>query len=216
MASRQVLARIEAALIAATRASPATIASSVQRSGRSVMHGQRLPSTSTCVGATGSASSARRIASMRRLQNIEAVDLVAIGPADRPGERARADDRRQPRALGARERLGVRKPADAPARVEDHGRGHHRPGERPAARLIDSRDAREVMHRARARTGVRCGAGRAARALEDRVGGARRAAAAQLAMNGGELAAAARRTRARSSSSRQAAPSASAAPVTCS
>ena len=50
---------------------------------------------------------------------------------------------RRARSLRA-EHLGVRQPADAPARIEDHRRGHHRPCERPAARLVDPGDAREV------------------------------------------------------------------------
>ena len=76
--------------MALTRASPATIASSVHPSGRSAMHGQRLPSTRTWVGATGSASSARRIASnvawrMLRLS----ISSRSAQPTAQASERAR-------------------------------------------------------------------------------------------------------------------------------
>src|SRR5213078_276348 len=50
----------------------------------------------------------------RRLENVEAIDLVAIRPADAEGERARADEEREPLALLRRQQLRVREPPDAP------------------------------------------------------------------------------------------------------
>ena len=52
--------------------------------------------------AHASASSARRIASKRGLQDVQRVDLRGVGPADRPGAGSRADlARPAPRARGA-------------------------------------------------------------------------------------------------------------------
>ena len=61
-ASRATLATIDAALTQATLASPSTTGSIVQRSPRPARIGQRSPSTITCSGAHGNASSALRIA----------------------------------------------------------------------------------------------------------------------------------------------------------
>ena len=62
-ASRAVLARIDAALISPTRASPPITASKSQSRPSMRRSGQRLPSTQTRPGATASPRSARRIAS---------------------------------------------------------------------------------------------------------------------------------------------------------
>ncbi len=106
----------------------------------------------------------------RRLQDVQAVDLVAIRPADRPGERARADDGSQACALRDRKHLGVGKAANAPLRVQDHRSRHHRARQRPAAGLIDpatrarlTPSARRISSAHSRRIGTAIGRARSAR-----------------------------------------------------
>ena len=108
-------------------------------------------------------------------EDVERVDLVAIGPADRPGERARADDAaRGARAPRRSATLESARPRMRRLRVEDHRRRDHRSRERAAARFIDAGDARRsasTAHRRITRSPVRT--------RESRPRRASRAAAAQ-------------------------------------
>ena len=114
------------------------------------MRGQRLPSTRRASGSYRQRQERAAHRQHRGLKNVETINLVAIRPADRPGERACANDGRQARALCGREDLGVRQPADAPARVENHGGGHYGTGEGAAPGLIDAGDAGKITPRGRA------------------------------------------------------------------
>ena len=80
-ASRAVLARIDAAEIALTFASPSTIARARHRQSRAMQSVDRAHAPA----ATASASTARRIASRRRPQDVERVDLLHRRARDRPG-----------------------------------------------------------------------------------------------------------------------------------
>ena len=160
------------------------------------MHGQRLPSTRTCVGRYRQRQQRAAHRQHRGLEDVEAVDLVAIRPADRPGERACADDAAPgARARAAREDLRVRQSADAPAR--DRGSRRRPPPGRRAARGRPHRRRR----RGRGYTpGARASAlaprrqgGRSS--AENRARAARAAPPqAQRAVDGGEFLAAVQRT----------------------
>jgi len=62
------------------------------------------------------------------------------GVRDAPRERAGANLPGEAPARGGGEQLGIPQPAHRPRRVEDHRRGDDRPGQRPAARLVDAGD----------------------------------------------------------------------------
>jgi hypothetical protein len=72
----------------------------------------------------------------RRFEDIDRVDLGAPGAADRPGERARADQRREPLARRLTQRLGIAQTLDGTGRIENHRRGDDRTGERSATGLV--------------------------------------------------------------------------------
>ena len=138
-ASRATFARIDAALTHATLASPRPRPRSCSRAPRPARIGQRSPSTITCAGAHGSASSRPAHREQRRLQDVQRVDLGGVRPADAPGEAARADLAAPvPRAPPGREHLRVGEARDRVARVEDDGRGDDRPGQRSAPRFVDA------------------------------------------------------------------------------
>ncbi len=141
-ASRSTLARIEAALISATRASPLTMAVAGM-----LICGQRLPSMNTCCGATASCSTAcfiaSRVACRMLMRSISAASMLitlqamacsricsascftalgaeffGIGQASRWACRYRVSRRRRPRCPPAvRGRLRQRPPASRLPRV---------------------------------------------------------------------------------------------------
>jgi hypothetical protein len=73
-----------------------------------------------------------------RLQDIERVDFLDVGPRDRPGQGAAADLDRKLLALLGLDDLGVADAADAPPRVEDHRSRDDRSGQRAAPRFVDA------------------------------------------------------------------------------
>ena len=68
------------------------------------------------------------------------IDFGPIAPGDRPGQRALPDHRRELSTAPGREFLGIAKTGDRLLRIQDHGRGHDRAGQRSASRLVDARD----------------------------------------------------------------------------
>ena len=131
---------------------------------------------SGCASAhTGSASSARRIASSVACRILRQSISSRSAQPTAQRERALADAA----APGARARPGVsclesRRPRMRPLRIQDHRRGHDRACQRPAAGLINAGDQRAQVACARRHHGpARCGA--PAAQLEDRL--ARRAPA---------------------------------------
>ncbi len=83
----------------------------------------------------------------RGLEDVDVVDLVAIGPADGPGDGALADFRSEDVALFGSELLRVGEAADRPVGIEDDGRRHDGARERSAARLVDAGDAHAIVLR---------------------------------------------------------------------
>ena len=85
----------------------------------------------------------------RGLQDVERVDLLDAGLGDAAAQRLRADLVEQPLAHPLAQDLGVAQAADRLRVVEDHRRSHHRPGQRPAARLVDAgQQARDIPRQA--------------------------------------------------------------------
>jgi hypothetical protein len=82
----------------------------------------------------------------RRLQDVDAVDFLGVGPCDRVTQRALADQHREALTLPGFQRLGVGEAADRARGVEDDRCRDHGPGERPAPRLVDPRDAQPHTH----------------------------------------------------------------------
>ena len=74
------------------------------------------------------------------LKDIDAVDLAGARVCHRPSQRSALDLGLQDRAPGGRQTLGVVQPGDGARGVEDHGRGGDRPGQGPAAGLVDTGD----------------------------------------------------------------------------
>ena len=74
------------------------------------------------------------------LQDVEPVDLVHFGVGHRPCQRAFADERGKPVALFFGKFLGIGQPCDGVARVKDHRRRAHRPGQGAAPCLVHATD----------------------------------------------------------------------------
>src|SRR5207247_1313106 len=73
-------------------------------------------------------------------ENIEPVDLLDARPRDGPSDGALLDAPGEHFAPLRGEELRVCEAIDAPRRIEDHGRGVDRPGQRAAAGLVDPAD----------------------------------------------------------------------------
>ena len=132
--SRCTLARIDAADIAATLASPLTTASAGMGS-----TGSRLPSTSTCARQQTQALDRAPHRQQRGLQDVQAVDLLDARHGDAAAQRLGADLVEQALAPCRRRAPWSRPGPDRLQFVEDHRRRHHRPRQRPAAGLVDAR-----------------------------------------------------------------------------
>ena len=79
---------------------------------------------------------------VRRVVDVQLVDLADRRSPDADRHRPRPDDRRELLALGHRQGLGVADARDPmTARLHDHGRGDDGPAGRGHADLIDARDA---------------------------------------------------------------------------
>ena len=144
--SRCTLARIDAAEIACTLASPLTMASR-----RHVSTGSRLPSTSTLARPQAQALDGAPHRQQRRLQDVERGRSPRRWPARCCSTAPwRGSRRTAARACARRQRLGVAQAADRLPVVEDHGRGDHRPGQRPAAGLVDAGDQARARRSAEA------------------------------------------------------------------
>ena len=74
----------------------------------------------------------------RGIENVQRVDLGAIGPGYRPCHGVPPHLDGKPVAVGRGEPLRVAEPLGVPGRVEDHRRRNDRPRERPAACLVDA------------------------------------------------------------------------------
>src|SRR5579883_1515372 len=112
-----------------------------------ILEGRQLVAVDLYVGRTyGQAQQRTAHGEEGRAENVESVDLVAVGPRNRLGQRALADDGGQALSLLPRQRLGIGEASDASARIEDHGRGDDRSSERSAAGFVDAGHA--AQHRA--------------------------------------------------------------------
>jgi hypothetical protein len=126
------LARMEAAEIDLTLASPPTMASASTSS-----LGRRLPSTSTFTGFRRRPSTARRIASMVAWKMLcVSISSTVAWATEQHSAFSRILSYRRRAAAG--QHLGIGQAADALAVVEDDRGGHHRAGQRAAAGLVDA------------------------------------------------------------------------------
>ena len=90
----------------------------------------------------------------RRPEDVDLVDLRNARDADAPAQRPRLDLRLQLGALLGAQLLGIVQAVRAIVDAQDDGGGHHRPGQRPPARLVHAGDqtgkmamlVREVRH----------------------------------------------------------------------
>ena len=120
-------------------ASPCTMVRVAQSSG-----GALLPSMSTSLGAAAELRHRLRHGPQRGVEDVVGVDAVDVGDAD--ADAGDGQDRlvEAPARLGV-ERLGVGDAVGDAGRVEHDGGCHHRPGQRPAAGLVDAGDRPAVQ-----------------------------------------------------------------------
>ncbi len=201
-ASRAVLARIDAALISPTRASPPITASKSQSRPSMPRSGQRLPSTQTRPGATASPRIARRIASSEasRMFNtsISAASTQPMAQALACQPDSRAPVVRAPRGVSC---LESRRPAMGRrgSRITAAATTGPARGPRPAS----STPAVRPPARPRPCHGQAAHAGRLAGERQDRLGGPPARALPELPVDGRKQGRAARRPpRARRASAR--------------
>ncbi len=76
------------------------------------------------------------------VQDVERVDFGRVRPADAEAKSAPAYRRAQARPGLGTQHLRIRDAGDGAARTQNHRRGHHRPRQRSAPRLIDAGDSR--------------------------------------------------------------------------
>ncbi len=121
------------------RASPSMIASKLHSSGSPTNEGQRSPSICTCAGSYAQPEQRAPHRQVSRLQDVQRIDFLDVGPGDRPGNRRAADLDRELGALLRLDHLGIADAADAPPRIEDDRGRDDRSRQRPAPSLIDAR-----------------------------------------------------------------------------
>jgi hypothetical protein len=72
------------------------------------------------------------------VEDVEAVDLLDGGEGDRPCDGALLDALGEHLAPLGRQHLRIGQAVDAARRIQGHGGGVDRPGQWPAARLVDA------------------------------------------------------------------------------